>query len=226
VTGRAPTAVRLTGVEKRYGPHTALGPLSLEVPAGQAVAVVGHNGSGKSTLLGLVAGVVEPTGGGVLVHGHPPGSLEARARLSYLPDEPVLYDDLSVREHLHYVARMHGRRGADPSHEQLLARLGLADRADMLPGALSRGLRQRAAIAVGLCRPFRVLVADEPFAGLDRSGCAALAELFDEAGRDGATLVVASHEPELLAGFDRCLVLGEGSVVYDGHPSGLGSFDL
>lgn len=215
---RTQPAVRLDGAGKRYGDAWALEPLDLVIPAGEAVAVVGHNGSGKSTLLGCIVGVLEPTAGTVSVFGRPPDDVGARARSSFLPDAPVLYDDLSVREHVQYVARLHGGRGDDPWHDELLQRLGLADRADQLPSQFSRGLRQKTAIAVALCRPFQLLVVDEPFVGLDAAGRATLLELLGEAVVDGATVLVATHEAAVLELFDRCLVLVDGAVSYDGPP--------
>ena len=95
-------------VTKQYGDLVALAPLSLTVPLGEMVALIGHNGSGKSTFLRMAAGLLEITGGTVTVAGAPAGTSDARAALSFLPDDPVLYDDLSVREHLAYVAALHG----------------------------------------------------------------------------------------------------------------------
>lgn len=215
---RAP--VRLVGVEKRYGDVTVLGPIDLEIEPGQSVVMVGHNGSGKSTLLALVAGTLEPSDGTVQVFGEDAGSIPARASLSYLPDAPVLYDDLTVREHLEYVSRLH--LADDPDRrDELIETLGLDGRDDDLPSKFSRGLRQKTAIAVGLCRPFGLLLVDEPFVGLDAAGKDAFVGLLQEALTEKATVIVATHEPSLLARFDRCLALSEGQIRYDGPPAGL-----
>ena len=96
------------GATKAYGDLVALQPLDLTVTAGELVALVGHNGSGKSTLLRLAAGLLDLSDGTLEVLGSPAGALEARAATSFIPDDPVLYDDLSLREHLAYV--LHGRR--------------------------------------------------------------------------------------------------------------------
>ncbi|KAA0234298.1 MAG: ABC transporter ATP-binding protein [Actinobacteria bacterium] len=213
------TAVALDGLEKCYGETRALGPLDLKIEAGESLAIVGHNGSGKSTLLALVSGVLDPSEGEVRVFGEEPGSMPARAAISYLPDAPVLYDDLSVREHLEYVSRLHGADGDEPLLDELIERLGLEARQDELPSQFSRGLRQKTAIAVGLCRPFTVLLIDEPFVGLDAEGKQSLVDLLAEASEDGATIVVATHEPLLVERLARCLVLSEGELAYDG-PTG------
>jgi len=208
--------LQLDGVAKDYGDLVALQPCDLTVPAGQAVAVVGHNGSGKSTLLRIVAGLLDATAGSVTVAGEPAGSSPARASTSFVPDEPVLYDDLSVREHLEYISAVHGAPVAAADLDDLVGRLGLADRVDDLPARFSRGLRQKAGLAVGLVRPFSLLLIDEPFVGLDSSGREALLVLLDEARSAGATLVIATHEPSFVDRVDRCIALRDGGIVHDG----------
>ena len=208
--------LQLDGVAKDYGDIVALQPCDLTVPAGQAVAVVGHNGSGKSTLLRIVAGLLDATAGSVTVAGEPAGSSPARASTSFVPDEPVLYDDLSVREHLEYISAVHGAPVAAADLDDLVGRLGLADRVDDLPARFSRGLRQKAGLAVGLVRPFSLLLIDEPFVGLDSSGREALLVLLDEARSAGATLVIATHEPSFVDRVDRCIALRDGGIVHDG----------
>jgi len=208
--------IEAVDLAKDYGDLVALQPLELLILAGQAVALVGHNGSGKSTLLKLVSGLLDPSSGSVTVDGHPAGSPDARAAASYVPDEPVLYDDLSVREHLRYVSALHGAPVADDDLDELVGRLGLADRADDLPARFSRGLRQKAGLAVGLVRPFSVLLVDEPFVGLDAPGRGSLLTLLDEAHAAGATLVVATHDPTFVERVERCIALRDGVVVHDG----------
>jgi ABC-type multidrug transport system ATPase subunit len=222
----APPAVQVEDLIKTYGDVVALEVDELEIPAGQAVVLVGHNGSGKSTLLNLVAGTLEPTEGSVRIHGRSPDSIEARAQRSWLPDTPVLYDDLSVAEHLEYAARLHGGRGDEPLLDELIDQLGLRGREQDLPSQFSRGLRQKTAAAVALCRPFSLLCVDEPFVGLDAAGRAAFLDLLDRARRDGAALMVATHDPAVLERFERGLVLSDGQIVHDGPTSELDEFLL
>ncbi len=226
----SPPALSVHELSKSYGgshkgshggsehDRPALAPLSLEVPAGQLVALVGHNGSGKTTFMRMLAGLLDPSGGSVEVHGQPGGSMEARAELAYLADHPTFYDDLSLREHLEFVARMHGVQDWLGTAERLVGALGLTERFDQLPTTFSRGLRQKAAIAIAFVRPFTLLLVDEPFVGLDEAGKSALLGLFDEAHARGAALVVATHELGFVTRADRLIALTDGEVRFDGPP--------
>ena len=243
-------------VAKDYGDGLGLNPLDLEIGPGELVMLVGPNGAGKSTFLRLIAGLLEPTTGEVLVDGAAAGSLEARAATSFIPDNPVLYDDLSVEEHLEYVARLHGvdewqpraatsfvpdapvlyddlsveehleyvarLHGVDEWQgraEALLDRLALTDRAYDLPSRFSRGMRQKTSLAVGLVRPFSLLLVDEPFVGLDAPTQASLVEVLAEAAAEGAALLVSTHQLDLVERATRCVAVREGEVAYDGKPS-------
>ena len=201
---------------KRYDELVALHDFSVRTKPGQLIALVGHNGSGKSTFLRLAAGMLEPSDGDVHICGAPAGSLEARAELSFIPDEPVLYDDLSVNEHIEYIGRLHGCDAWPERGDELLDRLGLADRADDLPARFSRGLRQKTSLVLGLVRPFSVLAVDEPFVGLDPAGQRALTELLLESAADGACVIVATHQLEFLEHASRCIGLRDGEIAFSG----------
>ncbi len=201
---------------KTYGDAPALGPVDVEVRSGERVVLIGHNGSGKTTLLRIAGGMLEATSGTVSVVGNDIGSLDARAFTSYLGDTPVFYDDLTVWEHLEYIARLHDTEGWDSHAVELLEMVGLSDRADQLPITFSRGLRQKAAIALAFVRPFELMLVDEPFVGLDQSGKEALLELFRRAHEDGATLVVATHELTTVKEAERVIALRDGTIIFDG----------
>lgn len=212
-------AVQLRGVSKDFGDTPAVLPLDLTVPVGQRVTLLGHNGSGKTTLLRMIAGALEPSSGEITVAGHPVGSVGARAFTSMLGDQPVFYDDLSLAEHIEYVARLHGTDDWQGYGEELLERFGLAERREQLPMTFSRGLKQKAAIVLAFIRPFEVMMVDEPFVGLDQPGRTALLELFARAHDDGATLIVATHELTTVNAADRVVALRDGEVIYDGPPT-------
>jgi ABC-type multidrug transport system ATPase subunit len=202
---------------KSYGDLVALTPVDIEIGRGQMVALVGHNGSGKSTFLRLVAGTLDLSTGSIDIDGAPVGSSSARAAVSFVPDDPVLYDDLSVREHLSYIAALHGVDAAGDDLDAIIDRFGLLHRADDLPARFSRGLRQKTSLALGVVRPFELLLVDEPFVGLDATGKSALLETLGEFHRAGRTVVVATHDAQFVERVDRCIALRDGEVVHDGR---------
>jgi ABC-type multidrug transport system ATPase subunit len=212
------TAVLETNaLTKDYGDDLGLHPTTLSIGSGELVLLVGPNGAGKSTLLGLCAGVLEPTDGTVTISGAPAGTNDARVATSVVPDNPVLYDDLSVMEHAEYVARLHEVEDWHAHAHPLLERLALAHRADDLPSRFSRGLRQKTSLLLGLVRPFDLLLIDEPFVGLDAPGQAALVELLEGVVADGATVLCSSHQLDLADRATRCIGLRDGDVVHDGE---------
>jgi ABC-2 type transport system ATP-binding protein len=218
VVDSSPAAIITRGLCKRYRDAEALAPLDLRVTDGQRVTLIGHNGSGKTTLLRMLTGMLEATEGTATIAGNPIASIESRAAVSYLSDQPVFYDDLSVWEHLEYIARLHGTDEWEQQAVDVVEMVGLSARVDDLPMTFSRGLKQKAAIAMAFVRPFEVMLVDEPFVGLDQVGREALLELFRLAHDDGATLVVATHELSTVTLSDRLIALSSGHVTYDGQP--------
>jgi heme ABC exporter ATP-binding subunit CcmA len=202
----------LRGVTKRYGASVALRGIDLDVEAGEAVALFGHNGSGKTTLLKLVAGLLRPTAGSVTVDGSQPRAV--RGRIGYVGHQPYLYPYLSVTENLAFYARLYDvppARGAG-----LLAQVGMAAKADSLVHTLSRGETQRVSLARALLHDPDVLLADEPFSGLDQAAATAMPGLLR---REGRTLLMASHEPaQAMAVCDRSVTLEHGRVLPAGEP--------
>ena len=212
----AEPALVVERLTKSYGERVALDHVGFEVDRGELVALVGPNGAGKSTLLQLAVGLLEPTDGEVRIEGAPAGSIDARVMCSYISDQPSLYDDLSVNEHIEYVARLHDLPGRPETAEALVELLNLEGRADDLPARFSRGLRQKTAIVLALIRPFSVLLVDEPFVGLDPAGQQSLTELLVAAREAGAAVVVATHQLGFLEQASRCIALRDGAVAYDG----------
>ena len=214
-----PAALVAKDLTKTYDDLVALQPLSMTVPPGQSMALIGHNGSGKSTFLRMVAGLLDPSDGEIEIAGFDLTDVEARATTSFLPDDPVLYDDLSLREHAEYISKLHGGDGWDDYAESLCVRLGLEERIDDLPSRFSRGLRQKTSIVLALVRPFSLLLVDEPFVGLDQPGKLVLLELLAEVHAEGAATLVATHDPTYVERVDRSVALRDGEVIFDGKAS-------
>lgn len=214
-------ALQVNDVSKSYGTAPALDPITLEIAEGERVALIGHNGSGKTTMMRIAAGLLDATSGSVSICGKKAGSLPARASLSFIADQPTFYDDLTLWEHMEYVARLHGVQEWEQTAADLLGHLGLYERADEMPNRFSRGLKQKSAIALGFIRPFDLLLVDEPFVGLDASGKEALLELLSSASDNGSTVVVATHELSFVHTVKRVIALRDGRLVYDGPTEGI-----
>ena len=133
-----PGALDISGIAKNYGDAPALEPLDLRIEHGERVALIGHNGSGKTTMIRIVTGLLDATNGESTICGHATGSIAARAAVSYVADQPTFYDDLTLWEHLEYVARLHGNADWEQQAADLLGHLGLYDRADDMPNRFSR----------------------------------------------------------------------------------------
>ena len=203
-TGEA--VVRLTDVRKDYGDYAALDGVSLEVRAGEAVAVMGPSGSGKSTLLNLVAGLDRPTSGSVTVHGEDLGRLNEtklalyrRKRIGMIFQFFNLLDDLPALDNIALAAQLTGSstRQARKRALELLDRLEIADRADSYPAALSGGERQRVAVARALVNSPALLLADEPTGALDTRSGEQVMDLLVDLNRQGQTLLIVTHDERL-----------------------------
>ncbi len=215
-----PPAIELRGLSRYFGERTALRDVSLTLPAGATLAVLGRNGAGKSTLLRILAALLRPHAGEVLVFGEalPRRAFAVRGRLGLLAHEPLLYRDLTGRENLRYHAQLHR---VPPERVDVV--LGLAQmerRADEPVRLLSRGMVQRLAICRAILHEPRLLLLDEPRANLDP----AVAELVEPLiGRtSGATRVLTSHDPQAaLAECDLVLALKDGRSTFVGEPAAL-----
>jgi len=213
-------AIRTDGLTKSYGDRPALEPTTLTVAAGERVAIVGHNGSGKTTLMKMLAGLMDATDGSAFVFGNLAGTSDARRLVSWLSDTPTFYDDLSLDEHLEYVARLHGVADWQPRADELAAAVGLTERRSDLPTTFSRGLRQKAAICLALVRPFKVLLVDEPFVGLDQAGKRVFIDLITRLDAS-STVMIATHELGFVDRVGRIIALHDGAISFDGPSTGV-----
>jgi heme exporter protein A len=198
-------AIELDGLERRYGQRVALAGVSLTLPRGATLAVLGANGAGKSTLLRVLATLLRPHGGSVRVLGHalPGEAWEVRARIGYLGHEALLYRDLSARENLTLHARLH--RVDEARVGELLGAVGLAERADDPVYTYSRGMVQRCAVARAVLHDPELVLLDEPRANLDPAASEIVEPLL--AGR---TRVLTSHDPRDAETADAVLGLRDG----------------
>ena len=208
--------VTVSGVSRHYGRRRALSGVSLALRAGELVGLLGPNGAGKSTLLGLLATLVQPSGGTVLYGDLPAAAagLELRARLGFLSHELQLYGELTARENLEFAGGLHGFRDCAGRAAAALERAGLASRADDLVHGFSRGMRQRLALERTLLHDPRLVLLDEPFTGLDEASGRALAARLQALGRERRIVLLATHDLEAVEGLlDRVLLLRAGRLV-------------
>jgi ABC-2 type transport system ATP-binding protein len=211
---------------RTYGTFTAVDDLSLAVASGEIVGLIGPNGAGKTTTLRALAGILRPTAGRIAIDGHDLATdgIEAKRRLAFMPDEPHLFEYLTVDEHLRLVARLYTVPDFERRAKALIEELELTGKERSLPGELSRGMRQKVVIACGLVRDASVLLFDEPLTGLDPIGIRKMRETIVTRGRAGAAILVSSHLLHLVEEIcTRVVIMDRGKKVADGTVAELAS---
>jgi len=219
--GKTPPAIAIavTGLTRTYGALTAVDALSLDVRAGEIVGLIGPNGAGKTTTLRLLAGILRPSGGRIAIAGFDMAQapIEAKRRLAFMPDEPHLFEYLTVEEHLRLTARLYTVEDFEPRAKALLEELELVGRERLLPGELSRGMRQKVVIACGLVRDADALLFDEPLTGLDPIGIRRMRETIVRRAQAGAAVLVSSHLLHLVEEVcTRVVIMDRGRKIADG----------
>ncbi len=185
--------VDATGLVRVFGTRRAVDGVDLALAPGECLALFGPNGAGKTTMLRMLAGLLKPSAGTARIGGHALPAVEARGRVGLISHRSMLYDALTARENVTFAARLHGLPDAEDAAAHALEALRVSERADVAVRALSRGLQQRVAVARAIVHAPDVLLADEPYTGLDEQGSAALTALLHERRAAGAALVVVTH---------------------------------
>jgi ABC-2 type transport system ATP-binding protein len=180
---------------KNYGETVAVAGLSFTVEPGEILGFVGPNGAGKTTTLRALAGILRPTRGRLVIDGHDLAQDEvaAKAALAYVPDDPKLFDRLTVWEHFRFAAGAYRLHGWEPRAEALLEQFELAEKRDTLTSELSRGMRQKAAICYGYLHQPRAILLDEPLTGLDPRGIRTMKDSIRRQAEGGAAVIISSH---------------------------------
>jgi ABC-2 type transport system ATP-binding protein len=213
-----PPLVSAEGLQKSYGTFVALQGFSLEVPAGEILALVGPNGAGKTTALKLLAGLLTPTRGRALIGGldvqrHP---LAVKQQTAFLPDQPFLYESLTVAETVRFIAGMHRVPAAalQARAQELLPLFSLEDVLAQRVGELSFGMKSRLVLLLSLLREPRVLIMDEPFFGLDPQTLRLIKQLLRARAARGLAVLLSTHQLPVVEDLaDRIAVLHRGRVV-------------
>jgi ABC-2 type transport system ATP-binding protein len=212
-------AVVVDGLRVVRGSREVLPEISLTVPRGQVVGLLGPSGGGKTTLLRSIVGVQVIAGGSVTVLGEPAGSPGLRSRVGYVTQEPSVYADLSVRANVTYFADLVGAPRI--AVQRTIETVDLSGEADSRVDRLSGGQRSRVSLAAALVGSPELLVLDEPTVGLDPVLRRDLWALFHRLADDGTTLLVSSHVMDEATRCDRLLLLREGHLIADETPEGL-----
>jgi len=211
--------IEISSLSKSFGDFTAVRDVTFNVRPGEVLGLVGPNGAGKTTTLRVMAGIIPPTRGTVRIGGHDIAEepIQAKRQLAFFPDEPRLFDYLTVKQHLAFVARLYGVPDHEARAQPLLEELEIADRANHLPGELSRGMKQKLAIACGLLHAPAAMIFDEPLTGLDPLGIRRMKDSILRRARDGAAVVLSSHLLHLLEEVcSHVLILKKGeTIAYD-----------
>ena len=208
--------IEIDALEKVYGDLPAVQGLTFRVGPGEVVGLVGPNGAGKTTTLRSIAGIIIPTRGRIAIAGHDLGHdpVAAKRLLAFIPDEPHLFEYLTVEEHLRFMARLYGVTDVETRIPPLLAEFELGEKRAALPDELSRGMKQKLAIACGLLHQPRALLLDEPLTGLDPVGIRRMKATILRRAEEGVAVILSSHLLHLVEEIcTRVLVLQRGRAV-------------
>jgi ABC-2 type transport system ATP-binding protein len=211
--------VQIDKLVKEYDGLLAVDNLDLELETGVVLGLVGPNGAGKTTTLRCLSGIIPPTSGRILVDGNDleKERVPARQVLAFVPDEPRLFEDLTVRDHLAVIARLYGVADGRQRGAELLARFDLSDREDSYPSELSRGMKQKLMIALALLHRPRLLILDEPLTGLDPAAMRRMKRTLQDMAREGMAVMVSSHMLHLVEEIcDDILILQKGRKIVEG----------
>lgn len=211
--------IEIESLVKVYDGTPAVDGLSLRVRPGEILGLVGPNGAGKTTTLRCLSGILPPTSGRIAIGGFDlqEQPVEARRRLAFVPDEPRLFENLTVLDHLRVVGRLYGVSDVLERAGDLLARFDLADRRNAFPGELSRGMKQKLMIAAALLHSPSALVLDEPLTGLDPGAMRRVKRTIVEQAGSGTAVLVSSHLLHLVQEIcGRVAILRAGRKVVEG----------
>ena len=210
--------LRLQGLTKRYGNFTAVDGLDLVVPRGEIFGFLGPNGAGKTTTIRMIAGVLQPSDGRIVLGGDDllDDPMSAKRRLGYIPDRPYLYDKLSGGEFLTFVAGLWGQDGPETAERagRLLALFKLTEWKDELIESYSHGMRQKLLICSAFLHVPEMIVVDEPMVGLDPRAARILKDLFRTYVERGGTIFLSTHTLEVAEALcDRIAIINQGRVI-------------
>lgn len=205
--------LEIVNLSKKYGKTLAVDQVSLMVPAGQVGILLGPNGAGKSTIIKSIAGLVRYEGQ-IKIQGTPAKSLAAKQIFAYVPEIPAMYDALTVKEHLEFIARAYQVNVTKEDMDALLERFELLDKQDKLGNELSKGMMQKVSICCALIVRPQVIMLDEPMVGLDPAAIKELKTVVGELRHQGVTVLISTHMLEMVKDlWDITFVMDKGHII-------------
>ncbi len=217
--------IKLSNLTKRYGKLVAVNGINLEVEAGQVFGFLGPNGAGKTTTIKMMAGLLQPTSGSIIIGGYDVQQepIKAKSICGFIPDRPYLYEKLTAVEFLQFISELFAMKNPKARIAELLDLFGLSEWAGELVENFSHGMKQRLVMASSLLHDPRVLVVDEPMVGLDPRGARLVKDLFRELAARGITVFMSTHTLEIVEQMcDRVAIINRGDIIAEGSVEDLG----
>jgi ABC-2 type transport system ATP-binding protein len=217
--------IKLIDLTKNYGKLTAVNKINLEVAQGQIFGFLGPNGAGKTTTIKMMAGLLQPTNGGIFIDGHDvmKEPIKAKAVIGFIPDRPFLYEKLTATEFMRFVAELYDMKDTNRRISELLELFGLSEWANELVENFSHGMKQRLVMASALLHRPKVLVVDEPMVGLDPRGARLVKDLFRDLAQKGVTVFMSTHTLEIVEQMcTRVAIINKGNIIAEGSVDDLG----
>lgn len=213
------TMIKLINLTKKYGKLTAVNTINLAVAAGEIFGFLGPNGAGKTTTIKMMAGLLQPTDGSILVDGHDvqKNPIQAKSIIGFIPDRPFLYEKLTAAEFMHFVADLFEMNDPRKRIGDLLELFGLAEWRNELVENFSHGMKQRLVMASALLHHPKVLVVDEPMVGLDPRGARLVKDIFKDLASQGVTVFMSTHTLEIVEQMcTRVAIINKGDIIAEG----------
>jgi ABC-2 type transport system ATP-binding protein len=217
--------IKLINLTKNYGKLIAVNNINLEVSPGVIFGFLGPNGAGKTTTIKMMAGLLQPTNGSILIGGHDiqKDPLKAKFITGFIPDRPFLYEKLTATEFMHFVSRLYEMDDPQKRISELLELFGLPDWKNELVENFSHGMKQRLVMASALLHHPRVLVVDEPMVGLDPRGARLVKDIFKDLASRGVTVFMSTHTLEIVEQMcTRVAIINKGDLIAEGSVEDLG----
>jgi ABC-2 type transport system ATP-binding protein len=217
--------IKLTNLTKLYGKLIAVNSINLEVTRGEIFGFLGPNGAGKTTTIKMMAGLLQPTSGSAFIGGYDVQEepLKAKFITGFIPDRPFLYEKLTAREFMHFIAKLYDMDDEKNRISALLDLFGLNEWADELVENFSHGMKQRLVMASALLHRPQVLVVDEPMVGLDPRGARLVKDIFKDLASKGVTVFMSTHTLEIVENMcTRVAIINKGEIIAEGSVEDLG----